>query len=69
MKSVAIKGVKEVGVSEIEEPISDGKKVIIEIKKAGICGSDIHNWVAGAPQGLVMGHEYAGIVLDRVSSV
>ena len=30
----------------------------------GICGSDSHYWVDGAPKGLVMGHEFCGKVLD-----
>lgn len=64
MRSVAIKGVKEFEIKEIEEPKADGVNVIIDVKKAGICGSDIHYWVDGAPVGLVMGHEYCGIVSD-----
>lgn len=64
MKSVAIKGVKEFEIKEIDEPISDGKNVIIEITKSGICGSDIHYWDMGNPVGLVMGHEFAGKVID-----
>ena len=64
MRSVAIKGVKEFEIKEINEPVVDGVNVIIDVKKAGICGSDIHYWVSGNPVGLVMGHEYCGIVKD-----
>ncbi len=64
MKSIAIKNLKEFEIKEIEEPKSDGQKVIIEVKKAGICGSDIHYWVEGQPTGLVLGHEYCGLVID-----
>lgn len=67
MKSIAIKGIKEFEIKEIPEPISDGKSVIIDVKKCGICGSDIHYWVSGNPTGLVMGHEYCGIVTDKGS--
>lgn len=67
MKSVAIKGIKEFEIKEIEEPKSDGNSVIINVQKTGICGSDIHYWDAGAPIGLVMGHEYCGTVLDSGS--
>ena len=62
MKSVAIKKVKEFEIKEIAEPTIDGENVIIDIKKTGICGSDIHNWEMGAPVGLVLGHEFSGIV-------
>ncbi len=64
MRSVAIKGKREFEIKEISEPVSDGKNVIIDVKKTGICGSDIHYWVAGEPVGLVMGHEYVGVVTN-----
>lgn len=64
MKAVAIKDAKQFEIKEIAEPISDGKKVIIEVLKSGICGSDIHYWVNGEPKGLVMGHEFVGKVID-----
>ena len=64
MKAVAIKDVKQFEIKEIPEPNPDGKKVIIEVSKTGICGSDIHYWVNGEPKGLVMGHEFSGVVLD-----
>lgn len=67
MKSVVIKDKKLLGVEETEEPTPDGKNVIIEVTKAGICGSDIHNWHSGEPKGLVMGHEYCGKVIDTGS--
>ncbi len=64
MKSVAIKGEKEFEIKEIDEPVKDGNNVLIDVKKTGICGSDIHYWVLGTPAGLVMGHEFAGVVAD-----
>ena len=64
MKSVAIKGLKEFELKEIDEPSINGENVVVEVKKAGICGSDIHYWDVGQPAGLVMGHEFCGIVLD-----
>ena len=64
MKCVAIKGVKEFEIKEIEEPISKNGEVLIDVEKTGICGSDIHYWTAGNPVGLVMGHEYCGIVTN-----
>ena len=44
MKCVAIKGVKEFEIKEIEEPVSQNGEVVIDVKKTGICGSDIHYW-------------------------
>ena len=64
MKCVAIKGVKQFEIKEIEEPKSENGEVVIDVLKTGICGSDIHYWVLGQPIGLVMGHEYCGVVTD-----
>lgn len=63
MKCVKIKDKKLFEVSEIEEPKQEENKVMIEVLKTGICGSDIHYWDLGQPAGLVMGHEFCGKVL------
>ena len=64
MKCVAIEGAKKLVVKEMAEPISQNGSVVVDVKKAGICGSDIHYWESGQPVGLVMGHEYCGVVTD-----
>ena len=64
MKCVSLKGPKEFEITELPEPVSKNGNVIVDVKKCGICGSDIHNWVVGEPKGLVMGHEFCGIVTD-----
>lgn len=63
MRSVAIKGEKKFEIKEIKEAKNRNGMVKIHITKSGICGSDIHYWVAGNPVGLVMGHEFCGTVL------
>ena len=69
MKAAAIQDVKKFAIIDIPKPTPDNSKVIIEIIKTGICGSDIHNWVAGNPKGLVMGHEFTGKVIDKGSRI
>ena len=64
MRCVAIKDVKQFEIKDIEEPKKEDNKVIIEVTKTGICGSDIHYWDSGEPKGLVMGHEFCGKVID-----
>ena len=64
MKCVAIKGPKELSPAMITDPVSINGSVVIEVSRSGICGSDIHYWVMGQPQTLVMGHEFCGKVLD-----
>ena len=64
MKCVSISGEKKLVLKEKDIPVSKDGSVVIEVKSCGICGSDIHNWEAGQPVGLVMGHEFAGVVVD-----
>jgi len=64
MKCVKIAAAKKMEVANIDEPKSINGSVIIKVKSCGICGSDIHYWEIGMPQGLVMGHEFAGEVID-----
>ena len=64
MKCVKIKDVKMLELGELEKPTSKDGSVVFKVESAGICGSDIHNWDLGNPVGLVMGHEFAGIVVD-----
>lgn len=65
MKSIAIKGAKQFEIKEVEELKPEKGKVLINVKKTGICGSDIHYWEMGNPVGLIMGHEYCGEVVDN----
>ncbi len=64
MKCVAINNKRKVVPTEIEAPKSKNGSVLIDVKKCGICGSDIHYWDLGMPNGLVMGHEFCGVVTD-----
>ena len=40
MKCVAIKGVKEFEIKDMNQPEIDHNNVVLEVKKCGICGSD-----------------------------
>ena len=64
MKCAMLKGKRKIESITIAEPKNNGENVIIDVKKCGICGSDIHYWDLGAPESLVMGHEFCGIVTN-----
>lgn len=64
MRAAAIKGIKKLEIKDIDEVKADGENVIVNVRKTGICGSDLHYFVAGEPKGLVMGHEFIGTVDD-----
>lgn len=63
MKCVKLVGAKKLELAQIEEPKLAGDDVVIDVSCGGICGSDIHYWDVGQPQGMVMGHEFSGVVL------
>jgi len=56
-------------LQDVPEPEIGINDVLIRVDRAGICGTDLHisNWDAWAqktiPQGLVIGHEFAGDVV------
>jgi len=53
-------------VEEVETPVLKSGEVRIEVKAAGICGSDIHKmqtvWKYKLPA--IIGHEYAGVITE-----
>lgn len=56
----------DVGLQAVDEPVMGAHQVLVEVKAAGVCGSDIHlwrerhSWPIKLP--LVMGHEFSGVV-------
>ena len=65
MKCLKIVDTKKFELSEVEKPISKDGSVVIKVNSCGICGSDIHYWTSGQIKNLVMGHEFAGTVIDN----
>jgi len=63
------RGEGNMSVREVEEPRTGTGQIKIEIKAAGICGSDLHIYhddIAGIPINppVVTGHEFCGIVVE-----
>ena len=69
MKAAIIEDIKKFKITDVEKPTPDNQRVIIDVLKTGICGSDIHNWDAGQPKGLIMGHEFTGKVVHPGSRI
>lgn len=64
MKCVKINGPRSLEISTCPKPTSENGRVVFKVDACGICGSDIHYWDSGEPNGLIMGHEFAGTVID-----
>jgi len=67
MKALNLYGRRDIRFEESPKPIIDGKDdVIIRVKSAGICGSDISRYNKLGPyvEGMTFGHEFAGEVVE-----
>ncbi|MDE2464140.1 MAG: alcohol dehydrogenase catalytic domain-containing protein, partial [Alphaproteobacteria bacterium] len=60
-------------IEQIEEPKPSAHDLILKVRACGICGSDLHMTEPGTmlplPAGAVMGHEFAGEVVEAGSAV
>jgi L-iditol 2-dehydrogenase len=74
MKAIVQTGERSVEVQERERPTIGPNQVLVEVHSAGVCGSDAHaytyeegyEWI---PIPRIMGHEYAGTVVEVGSDV
>ena len=76
MKSlVKLKAEPGIWMSDTEKPVMGHNDLLIKIKKTAICGTDMHiyNWDEWSqktiPVPMVVGHEYAGEVVDMGQEV
>nr|CAG34729.1 xylitol dehydrogenase [Blastobotrys adeninivorans] len=74
--SFVLKKPLELGFEERPVPvITDPRDVKIQVKKTGICGSDVHFWQHGrigdyvVEKPMVLGHESSGVVVEVGSEV
>jgi len=65
MKAAVLKGPGEIALEEIPVPQISDTDVLVEVKCAAICGSDLHAFQAPGffPVGCFLGHEFSGVVV------
>ena len=72
MKALVLTKPHELVLQEVPEPKIRDHELLVEVKAAGICGSDVHG-VTGTTgrriPPLIMGHEAAGVVVRTGSAV
>jgi (R,R)-butanediol dehydrogenase/meso-butanediol dehydrogenase/diacetyl reductase len=52
-------------IQELADPKATAADLVLQVKACGICGSDLHvSNAPGLPTGTVMGHEFAGEVVE-----
>lgn len=66
MKAVVFKGVGNIALEDVKDPvIQDPKDAIVRITMSAICGTDLHmvrGTIAGVQEGTILGHEAVGVV-------
>ena len=66
MKEVVITGPKQYEIREVPVPTPGDGEVLIQMKAAGVCGSDVHQFLGENPNAVfprVPGHENAGVIV------
>lgn len=73
MNALTYQGVEQLRVDDVPPPrIESPGDAIVQVDVAGLCGSDLHVYhgrETGLDRGTVMGHEFAGPVLEVGSAV
>jgi len=56
-----VTGKEQVELKDFPDPVVEPGKVIVDIAYCGICGTDLHAWLSGAPYNpAICGHEWVG---------
>ena len=67
MKAVVLRGVHDLRLEEVPDPKPAPNEVLIRVKAAGVCGTDVHMWEGTNQEGtfpFIPGHEWSGEVVD-----
>jgi (R,R)-butanediol dehydrogenase / meso-butanediol dehydrogenase / diacetyl reductase len=66
MLAGVFRGAGRMPVEEVPDPVAGPRDVVLDVRACGVCGSDLHSFRSGAHarDGQIMGHEFAGAVLD-----
>ena len=83
MKAARWYAAKDIRVEDIEKPKAGPGEAVIQVKRCGICGTDIHDYMSGphsipvdkpdpltgAVAPVTMGHELCGVITELGAGV
>ncbi len=73
MKAVVLAGVGDVRVEEVPDArVLEPTDAVVAVRAAAICGADLfplHGLTPGFEDGTVLGHEFAGVVVEKGDAV
>lgn len=70
MKGAFLYGPKDLRIEEVKKPEIEDGEVLVKVKAAGICGTDIHYYLEGKTavfvpkHPFILGHEFSGIIVE-----
>ncbi|MFC2030243.1 zinc-binding dehydrogenase [Chloroflexota bacterium] len=67
MKAAVLRGVNDLRLEELPNPHPAASEVLVRVKAAGLCGTDVHMWEGTNQEGsfpFIPGHEWSGEVVD-----
>jgi 2-desacetyl-2-hydroxyethyl bacteriochlorophyllide A dehydrogenase len=68
MKALIYHGKHDLRIEEIDRPRCEENHAVIEVRHAGICGSDLTIYEGKHPRTkppIVLGHEFSGVIVER----
>ena len=66
MKAAVLRGVHDLRLEELPDPVPADNEVLVRVKAAGVCGTDVHMWEGTNQEGtfpFIPGHEWSGEVV------
>lgn len=69
MKAFVLHGAKDIRLEEVSKPVPRPHEVLVKVRAAGICGSDLHYYAHGRCGNFIptrpftLGHEFAGDIV------
>jgi L-iditol 2-dehydrogenase len=72
LQALLYEGPWQMPLREIALPTQEADEVIVRVRAAGVCGSDVHGFTGSTGRrtpGIVMGHEFAGTIETLGSNV
>ncbi len=67
MRALYLTGDETTEMREAPPPVPDSGEVLVDVSRAGLCGSDMHFWHGHfklRPLPIILGHEFTGTVVD-----
>jgi L-iditol 2-dehydrogenase len=72
MKALVLEEYNRFVYKDVAKPVTNDDEVLVEIKAAGICGSDIHGMDGSTGRRIppiIMGHEASGVIIETGKNV